>query len=202
MLARELRKEHRRQRRRICERLVERFGPVLERREHLRRIQHEDMVPRPDVARNELRVRMLARSALAVETERESVDRPLRDVRHKSAHQARVHAAGQEAAERHVGDQHAFHRSTQLRFELRKRFGFIQLQLCGVVRTPIALDGELALLHHDRVARLELAHAAIHGLRRRNVLAFEVQPERVKVELAPHAGMLDQRLELRAEDER
>jgi hypothetical protein len=145
---------------------------------------------------------MLAGRGPAVKAEREGIDRPLGDVDHQRAHQARVDAAREKAAERHVGHQHALHRAAQLDFQPRKRLVLAELELLRVVGQPVALDRELAALQQQPVAGLELANVAIDRGWRRDVLALEIQPERIEVELAADRGVRQQRLQLRAEHQR
>ena len=158
-------------------------------------------MPAADVLCGDLGLLALALQDVAGKAEVEGLDRLARDVGHQRGDEARIDAAADERTEGHVGHQHRLDRPPQLPLDERDRLGFAERELVRIVRDPVAPVRELAAGEDERMPGLELLHVPVDAPRRRNVLALEVERDRREIELAAHRGVLEQRLQLRAERE-
>ena len=118
--------------------------------------------------------------------------------------EAGIHAAAHERAERHVGDQHRLRPSAAARASSRSTAASASKRVLGHVRrAPERAGRELAVAHREPVARGQLAHRGstrcaapgCTGIRGRARSAS-------RSSVARQAGERQQRLQLRAEDER
>ena len=199
---RELGEQHRRQRRLVAERLVEYIDPPRERRQHLVGREHEAVVAAADVASDARRLLVLAADVVAAKAEVERVECAAGDARGERCDDARVDASAHERAERHVGDQHRLDRACEPGVELLERGRLRQFVLGHVRRSPELAGREPAVAYRQPVSGRQLADVAVDRERRRNVLALEIERERVEVECVREPRKWSQRLQLRAEGER
>ncbi len=126
----------------------------------------------------------------------------LRNARHRRDDRARIDAAGQERPERHFGDHAQAHRlgqpAIQLFARLRQPYRIVQRELHVPVFTR--RRQRRAALDPQRMARRQLEHALEDGARLGDVAEREVFLDRARIDLAAHARMHEQRLQLRAEE--
>ena len=155
-----------------------------------------------DVRGDPRRLAMLAHGDVAFEADVEGVDRAAGQVGHDGGDQPGVDAAAHERAERHVRDQHAFHRRAQLAVDGVGGLALVEHQLARVVEPPERLQRERGPAERQRVARRQLLHGAQHRVRRRDELALEVQPQRSDVDVARHGRVRDHGLQLGSEHQR
>ncbi len=159
-------------------------------------------MPAADVPRDAIRFRMFAADIRTGEAEVERVEGAAGNSCRHRRHDARVDAAAHERAERHVGDEHRFDGTRETGVELFEGDRFRKIVLRHVGRPPEFAGGERALLDRQPMAGGELADRAIDAARRGDVLALEVQRERVDVDRVRQPGKQAQRLQLRAERQR
>ncbi len=197
-----LREQHRRQRRLVAERLVEHVDPALQRRQHVIGRHHQAVMPAADVPRNAFRFLVLAADVVAGESEIERVERAAGAPCCHRRDDARIDAAADERAERNVGDQHRFDRARELALERVDGGHTGECVLRAAGGLPEFARRELAAGERQPVACRQLADGRVRRVRRRDVLAFEIQRERVPVDRVREAGKRPQRLQLGAEGER
>ncbi len=161
-----------------------------------------DEVPRVVARRHLPGERRLVESRIA-ERDRARVHGFGAHARHHRDDGARIHAAGEKRAERHLGDHAQPDRLPQAIDQLRLRLALGDRIVEGEAHIPVLarLGDGLAAPDRERVRRRQLGGARIDGARLRNVAEREILFDRKRIELAPEARMGQQRLELGAEDE-
>ncbi len=155
-----------------------------------------------DVAGDRSGLDVLAADVAAGEAEVEGVERSPGGPGRDRGDDRRVDAAADERAQRHVGDQHRRHRPRQLAIESVDDVGQRPAMLGHVRRQPVAAARQGAVAHRQPVARQQLADVGVDAARGRDVLALEVERQRVGVDPPRQAGERQQRLQLRAEHQR
>ncbi len=156
---------------------------------------------RREALRHHLGIAALVDRAL-VEADRKGHRRRRRQLGHQRDHRARVDAARQKCAERHVGDQPQPHRLAQPLDQSLGRRVEIAAGRVVVAHVPIALDARrgIAAAPGQTMGGRQLGDRAVDGLRVRHVAVGEEILDRAVVERALEPGVDEQRLQLRAED--
>ena len=140
----------------------------------------------------------------ALHPHREGMERPGRVPQRQRHHGAGVEAAGEEGAERDVGDQPQPHRLVEQRGDLLFPGGGRALvrrpAVVGQRQVPVARDRDVPAGEAERAARREALDPAVDGPRPRQVAEREVlhQPHRVGLGRGQHP---QQRLQLAGEVE-
>ncbi len=183
VLGGELRDEVGRQRRRVCERLVERIREGGE-QECRVGVQSQLAVHRPVARRDGAGATELVERCL-LEADRERADRLGRLLRGERGERARVDAAGEQDADWHVGEQVGADRVTKpgpaLLDELCLVLAGARFERSGAGE---ALDGHRAVLPRERVPGLQLADVREDRERRRDGVEGEERLERVEVDVS------------------
>ncbi len=107
--------------------------------------------------------------------------------RHRRDDEARVDAAGQKGAERHIADQPEPHEV----FVLAGRVA--SARECQI---PVPLDADASGFRHEEVTRRQFPDRLIDRLRRRHVLQREVRVDRGRAPLLRDLRVFEQRLDL------
>ena len=143
------------------------------------------------------RVHQLVVSVLG-EPDRERLDLPVRlPRRHRRDDGARVDAAAQERADRHVADLVGGDRIGQHLAQLLDQLAFGGNLVGLELDVPVALDAQRrTALGHRKARRLELLHAVDDALRRRRRHEREQMAERLPVDRAIDLGQRENRLQL------
>ncbi len=125
---------------------------------------------------------------LAGEADRERLDRLVHPARHQRDDQARVEPAAEHRAERHVAHQPHVDRLVELvEHDLGPLVGrALHRVRRGCRVAPVALAPQLAVLDHQALARIELAHVAQRRHRPGHVAHRQVGGDRLVVELVAH----------------
>ena len=182
--------------------------------ERLVEVPGERRQQRHDVGRHRARVELAAevfgdRACVrelvvgrVIEADRNRLRRQRARLDHVRRDRARVDAAGQEGAERHVRDLPQRHRFRQQRVELLEVLAFARrVAVAREGQVPVARRPEGAVLGDEHVPGLELVNAFVDGAWRRHVEQGEIFVDGLRTPLARHVGILEQRLQLRAEDQ-
>jgi len=193
-LAREARQKIGRQDRGVTQRLVDEVAEGLH--EVQRRIGAEDVLVMFGIedGRHAPRVFRLVERAV-VEAERERAE-----AAHVTAREhrddARVEPARQEHAERHVGKQVLADGEVEHRAQPRRGLHFHHRRGAVVAHVPPALHASLAPRVDQPMPWRKLPYGLQNGPRRRHPVVREVRGQRVDVELAGNAGVLEHRFQL------
>jgi hypothetical protein len=141
--------------------------------------------------------------ALLLEADGEGLHGAAGELRHQRDDDGGVHAAGEEGAQRHVGDHAQAHGLGQRVAD--EALGFLDVARDGTLpdgQVPVALHLVLAGAPGQDVAGRELGRGLVDGARGRDVLQGEEQVHRVRVHLAAQRGVQrEQRAQFRAEDQ-
>ena len=182
--------------RRVGERLVEVPDEPLD---QLRRRRRHDpwVVLAADVTRHHGRVGQLA--VAVVEADRGRDHRAVQEPGHGGDDRARIHAAAQEGAERHVAPQPDLDGLGQ---ELVEAFGRVGPGLrLGQREVPVPVDAGALGGADQGVTGRQLSHVPEDRGGRRNVEQAGVTVQRLEVDVPLHGGVLEQGLELGGEHE-
>ena len=114
---------------------------------------------------------------------------------HQADDDRRVDPARQKRAERDVADEAASYRARHGRPNELEPLLVCELA-GGGLELPEALRPDLAVLPDEDVPRGQPANSRNAGLDAWDVLEREVRVERPRIQLAPHAGQQEQRLQL------
>ena len=126
----------------------------------------------------------------------------LAQIDHLRGDAARIEAAGEEHAHRHVCHQPRLGRVLEALPQLERQLGLVPaVGLVGELTLPEAADPQRTLLVHGARAGRQLLDAGEHRQRRGHVAGAEVQIERLVVQLARDGGVAEQRLDLGSEEE-
>ena len=182
--------------RRVGERLVEVPDEPLD---QLRRRRRHDpwVVLAADVTRHHGRVGQLA--VAVVEADRGRDHRAVQEPGHGGDDRARIHAAAQEGAERHVAPQPDLDGLGQELVEAIRRVG-TRLRL-GQGKFPVPMEAGALGRAHQSVTSRQLAHAPEDRVGRRDVEQAGITVQRLDVDVPLHGGVLEQRLQLGGEHE-
>ena len=137
-----------------------------------------------------------------LEADREGLQGALRVGRGERRDPARVDPAGEQHADRDVGDQVGADRVGEDLAQLggEQVGGALALLDSPAAAGPsVAAHGQLAVLPAQQMARAQLARLAEDRQRRRDRVEGEVGGERLGVDLPREAGLLEHRLQLRGE---
>ena len=165
------------------------------------------MVVQAEVLGHPAGVRRFVEGRIA-EPDRETIDVARAELRHHRRHRARVDAAREEDAHRHVADELA----ANGRLENRPQpFGVLPERpaagalhfACAQVDVPVAVDPDpsVGLPPREEVTRWQLGDPLEDGARAGHVLEREVVVERHGVELGRDPGCCHDRFQLRAKNE-
>ena len=138
-----------------------------------------------------------------VEADGEGADRRGRGLSHEGDDSARVHAAAQEGADGHVADHVALHGIRQLSPEPLDPL-LLRRAVVGILaKHPVAGDHGLAAVKrlHQNGGRRQLPDRLEDGAWRRHIVIRQVIAQRVPVELARHARVLQDALDLGGEEQ-
>ena len=138
-----------------------------------------------------------------VEADRAGGDRVAALLRHHRHHRARIDAAGQEGAQRHLGFHLRTHRFLQARGEFLGDFGLGTRRVRAERQVPVALRAHLAVAHlqGDAVAGAELEGVVVDRVRFRHVAVSKIFLDRARIQFARQLGEGHDRLQFRAEHE-
>jgi hypothetical protein len=191
------------QRRELRHGLVHRPHEVLELDALLGHRELDLVVIGPEDAGDAARVRELVELSVLGEADREGAHRLAVGTRHQRHDQARVQAAAQHRAQRHVAHQPQPDRLVEL---LEEPLGVLVDGQAGAVRRrlrvgPVLLDAEIAALDHEPVPGRQLAHAGERRHRRREIAEGEVRGDRLVIEADLDHPARQQALELGSEHE-
>ena len=162
-----------------------------------------DEVPRAVAIGDLLREARLVERRVG-ERDRAGVDRRRPTARHRRDDGARVDAAGQERAERHLGDHPQPHRFVAAARRARLAASRPSIGVSSVKRTSQYSRGSgtgCAAPDRQRVRRRQLARAAEDRARLGDVAEREVLLDRARVDVAREAAVREQRLQLGAEEQ-
>ena len=193
-----------RDRRGVGERLVER---PHDRRQQRLQVGLQDLLVMVglEAPGDEPRVRQLVvRRRRAAEAHREGGDPSRRHLAHAGDHRARVDAAGEEDAERHVALEPPPHRLAHLlsnRGQLLRQRRPSHRRRGAERKLPVATQRESTVGERRRVRRRKLPDLAEDRVRGRRVAEREVVVEGRPVERARDGRMTEERLRLRGEQE-
>ena len=160
-------------------------------------------VPGPTALRNRVGERGLVESGFR-EGDGAGVDRVGGQARHRCDHGARVDPSRQEGTERHVGDHAQPHGLAQPGPELLAGLALGEGIVQAEAHVPVLARRGHGLIAADRerMRRRELPRRAEDRAGLRHVPEREVLFHRERIDLAAESRMHEQRLQLRAEDER
>ena len=128
------------------------------------RLDHQLVVLGAKTLGNLARVAQLVEVALA-ETDGEGLDRAAAELGHLGHHGARIHAAAEEGAQRHVGDQPSPNRVAQQGSELFRGVLLGDALLFGEANVPVRLDRNVPVAPHQTMTGRQLLHVTERGCR-------------------------------------
>ena len=139
---------------------------------------------------------------LDVEPDRECLHRIRAELGHRGDDGARVDAAGEKRAERHVASKPEPGRLEQLGPDPLIHLVLGAVVIVGAVgELPVAADLDPAVLPGQQVRRGQLSECGEGALRMGDVLELEEGVDRVEVDIARNLGIPEDRLRLRGEPE-
>jgi hypothetical protein len=190
------------ERREVGEWLVEVPDEPVERDRLFRERELQLVVIRAELVGDEARIGELVARAGLLEADCERVHRPVHLLRHQGDDQARVEAAAEHRAERHVA--HQPHPDRVLELRQQTLAPLLDVSTPFERRLRIAPEAPLldgAVLDHEDAAGLELLHSGQRCRRRREEPEREERVDRLVVEVARNEAAREQALELGREDE-
>ncbi len=137
----------------------------------------------------------------AAEADRVGLHRAVAVLRHERDDRARVDAARQERADRHVADHLHARRLLEARAGLRDPVVRGTRRVDGRRNPPVAALLDAAALGHEHRRGRELRDSAEHRLRRRHVAEREIGGQRGRIERGGHAGHRQDRLRFAREQQ-
>ncbi len=152
-----------------------------------------------EMPRHRSRVLELVERVL-VEADRRRDDPPGAGVGHGRHDRARVDAAREKRAERHVADQAKTHGFADERVEPLEIFLFAaDVAVARELQIPVRANRHVPALGDEQMRRRQLRNRAIDRVRAGHVGQREVRVERVRAPCARHVGILEDGLDLRSE---